>query len=162
MLEIIKVLIWSAIPLLEQRVSIPFGIFVYHMHPLTVFVTAFLGSLIPVPFILFFFSHIFEWLGKTRILKWFYDFVDRKVKKGKDKIEKYEKWGLILFVAIPLPTTGLWTGSAVAAFLKMDKKKAFKYVFIGGLISATIITAICVLLPDFANSFFKSPVSPAA
>ena len=154
MLELLKVFLLSAVPIIEQRGSIPLGIWVYEINPIIIFITAFLGSLLPVPFILFFFSHIFEWLGKTKLLKWFYDFVDKKVQKSKDKIEKYEKWGLIIFVAIPLPTTGLWTGSAVAAFLKMDKKKSFKYVFIGGLISATVITLICVLLPEFAKKVF--------
>jgi len=154
MLNIYKIFIWSAVPILEQRFSIPLGIFAYHINPFIVFITAFIGSLLPVPFILFFFSYIFEWLGKTKILKWFYDFVDKKVQKGKGKIDKYEKWGLIIFVAIPFPTTGLWTGSAIAAFLKMDKKQAFKYVFIGGLISATIITAVCLLLPEIANKIF--------
>jgi len=154
MIEYIKVFLLSAVPIIEQRGSIPLGIWVYNINPILVFIIAFLGSLLPVPFILFFFSHIFEWLGKTKLLKWFYDFIDKKVQKSKNKIEKYEKWGLILFVAIPLPTTGLWTGSAVAAFLKMDKLKSFKYIFSGGLISATVITLICIFLPEFAKKVF--------
>lgn len=145
--EFLKVLLLSMVPLIEQRGAIPLGIIGYNLNPFAVLGVSFLGSLVPVPFILFFFSHIFEWLGKTKLLKWFYDFIERKVEKGKGKVEKYEKWGLILFVAIPLPTTGLWTGSAVAAFLKMNKKKAAVYIIIGGLISAVVITALTMIFP---------------
>ncbi len=147
MKEFLKVLLLSMVPLIEQRGAIPLGIIGYNLNPFAVFAVSFLGSLVPVPFILFSFSYIFEWLGKTKLLKWFYDFIERKVEKGKGKVEKYEKWGLILFVAIPLPTTGLWTGSAVAAFLKMDKKKAAIYIILGGLISAAIITALSMIFP---------------
>ncbi len=147
MREFLDVLVLSMVPLIEQRGAIPLGIIIYDLNPFAVFAVSFIGSLVPVPFILFFFSHIFEWLGKTKILGWFYRFIDKKVNKGRAKVEKYEKWGLILFVAIPLPTTGLWTGSAVAAFLLMDKRKAFPYIITGGLISAAAITALSILFP---------------
>lgn len=147
MREYLEVLVLSMVPLIEQRGAIPLGILIHDLNPIAVFIVSFIGSLFPVPFVLFFFSHIFEWLGKTKILNWFYRFVDKKVKKGQTKIEKYEKWGLIIFVAIPLPTTGLWTGSAVAAFLKMDKRKAFPYIILGGIISAAVITAASILFP---------------
>lgn len=147
MKEFIEVLLLSMVPLIEQRGAIPLGIIVYNLNPLAVFAVSFLGSLVPVPFILFFFSYIFEWLGKTRILKWFYDFIERKVEKGRGKVEKYEKWGLLIFVAIPLPTTGLWTGSMVAAFLKMDKKKSAVYIILGGLVSAAVITGLSLIFP---------------
>ncbi|MFO7611301.1 MAG: small multi-drug export protein [Clostridia bacterium] len=147
MKEFIEVLLLSMVPLIEQRGAIPLGIIIYDLNPFAVFAVSFIGSLVPVPFILFFFSHIFDWLGKTKILKWFYDFIDRKVRKGREKVEKYEKWGLIIFVAIPLPTTGLWTGSAIAAFLKMDKKKAALYILTGGFISAAVITLLSIIFP---------------
>ncbi|MBN2559247.1 MAG: small multi-drug export protein [Clostridia bacterium] len=147
MKEFIEVLLLSMVPLIEQRGAIPLGIIIHDLNPLAVFAVSFIGSLAPVPFILFFFSYIFDWLGKTKLLKWFYDYIDRKVRKGRDKVEKYEKWGLIIFVAIPLPTTGLWTGSAIAAFLKMDKKKAALYILTGGLISAAVITLLSIIFP---------------
>jgi len=147
MKEFLEVLLLSMVPLIEQRGAIPLGIIIHNLNPWAVFIVSFLGSLVPVPFILFFFSYIFEWLGKTKILRWFYDFIEKKVEKGRGKVEKYEKWGLIIFVAIPLPTTGLWTGSAVAAFLKMDKKKSALYIITGGLISASIITVLSLIFP---------------
>ncbi|HPJ22628.1 MAG TPA: small multi-drug export protein [Clostridia bacterium] len=155
MKKILEVFLLSMVPLIEQRGAIPLGIIVHDLNPWLVFIVSFLGSLVPVPFILFFFSHIFEWLGKTRILRWFYEFIDRKVNKGRDKVEKYERWGLMIFVAIPLPTTGLWTGSAVAAFLKMDRKKAAVYIIAGGLISATVITILSLVFPAMLNNWIK-------
>lgn len=155
MKEIIDVFLLSMVPLIEQRGAIPLGILLHQMNPFAVFAISFLGSLVPVPFILFFFSYIFEWLGKTRILRWFYDFIDKKVQKGRDKVERYEKWGLILFVAIPLPTTGLWTGSAVAAFLRMDKRKAALYIIAGGFISAVVITVLSVVFPAILSNWIK-------
>lgn len=147
MKEYLEVFFLSMVPLIEQRGAIPLGIIVYGLNPTAVFFVSFLGSLIPVPFILYFFSYIFNWLGKTKLLKWFYDFIDAKIKRGRKKIEKYEKWGLIIFVAVPLPTTGLWTGSAVAAFFKMNKKKSAIYIIVGGLISAVTITLISIIFP---------------
>jgi len=156
MRKIIEVFLLSMVPLIEQRGAIPLGVLIHDLNPWLVFIVSFLGSLVPVPFILFFFSHIFNWLGKTKLLAWFYRFIDKKVQKGRDKVEKYEKWGLILFVAIPLPTTGLWTGSAVAAFLKMEKKKAALYIIAGGLISATVITLLTIIFPALLSNWAKT------
>ena len=63
------------------------------------------------------------------------------------KLEKYKEIGLITFVGIPLPTTGLWTGSAIAAFMELNFKKSMICVFLGGVISAAIITAFSVVAP---------------
>lgn len=144
----LKVLILSAVPLVEQRGAIPLGIFLYKFNPLVVFLVSLLGSLLPVPFILLLFNVIFKWMENIRFLKGFYTFVDRKVRSGSQKVVKYKKLGLIIFISIPLPTTGLWTGSAIASFLGFDFKKSLWYVFLGGLISATAITLACVYIPS--------------
>jgi len=148
-INLFKVFIFSAIPIFEQRAAIPIGILTYRMHPAAVFVSSFLGSLLPVPFVLLFFNVIFGWMKKFKIFSIINNFVEKKVVNGSKKVQKFERIGLMLFVAIPLPTTGLWTGSAVAAFLKMDFKYAFKYIAIGGLISATAITGISLMFPPF-------------
>ena len=148
LLNYLKVMILSAVPIVEQRGAIPMGIFLYNFDPPVVFLISLLGSLLPVPFILLLFNSIFKWMENIKFLNKFYNFVDSKVRKGTGKVLKYEKIGLILFVAIPLPTTGLWTGSAIAAFLGFDFKKSLLYVFLGGLISAVIITAACMFLPS--------------
>jgi uncharacterized membrane protein len=107
--------------------------------------------MLPVPFVLFFFTAIIKFLKNFPRLNFFTDFVDNKVRKGSKKIERYKEIGLILFIAIPLPMTGLWTGSAIAAFLGFDIKKSLVCALLGGLISATVITAICVFIPALLN-----------
>ena len=77
----------------------------------------------------------------------FTNFVEKKVQKGSKQLEKYKEIGLTLFVGIPLPTTGLWTGSAIAAFLGLDFKKSMICVFLGGIISAVLIAVLSVVAP---------------
>ena len=146
-MELLHIFLLSAVPLIEQRGAIPVGIIAYQIHPLTVFVVSFLGSLLPVPFILLLFNAIFEWMKKVKSLSRFTRYIEKKVTTGSAKIEKYKEIGLIAFVAIPLPTTGLWTGSAVAAFLRLDFKKSFFCVALGGIISAAVITLLSMLFP---------------
>jgi len=135
------------IPLIEQRGAIPVGILGYHLNPWLVAVVSLVGSFIPAPFIYFFFNKILEWMKKIKALHKFTDFVENKVQKGSKKLEKYKEIGLISFVGIPLPTTGLWTGTAVAAFLGLDFKKSMLCVFLGGIVSAIIITIVSVVAP---------------
>ena len=144
----LQVFILSMIPIIEQRGAIPLG-FVYEMEPFTIFLLALLGSLAPSPFILLLFKQIYKFLKSKPFFKRFVDLIDHKIAKNTDKLESRKEIGLILFVAIPLPTTGIWTGSAVAAFLGLDFKKSFISIFIGAVLSATIITIICLLIPGF-------------
>ncbi len=135
------------IPLIEQRGSIPVGILAYHLNPFLVAVVALLGSFLPAPFIYIFFNKIFAWMKTVKFFEKFTNFVEKKVQKGSKKLEKYKEIGLITFVGIPLPTTGLWTGTAVAAFMGLDFKKSMICVFIGGIISAILITILSMVAP---------------
>ncbi len=99
------------------------------------------GNLIPIPFILLFIKKVFQWLKKVPgVNKLVYKLEERAMKKS-DGIKKGEFWGLALFVGIPLPGTGAWTGSLVAALLEMDLKKAVVAILLGIAI-ATIIMSI--------------------
>lgn len=148
-MNILKVFIMSAVPLVEQRGAIPLGIFAYNMSPSFVFLISFLGSLLPVPFILLLFNSIFKWMKKYKVFEPINNIIENKIRKNSGKIEKYKEIGLITFVAIPLPTTGLWTGSAIAAFLGLDFKKSLLCTSIGGIISAFLITLLCMIFPTF-------------
>jgi len=145
--NLLKIFLISAVPLIEQRGAIPVGVILYKIHPLLVFAISFLGSLFPVPFILLLFNTIFKWMKTIKAFNGITGFIERKVHKGSKKVERYKEIGLIIFVAIPLPTTGLWTGSAVAAFLGLDFKKSFFCIALGGIISAAIITIVSVAFP---------------
>ena len=100
----------------------------------------FIGTIVPTPFILLFINKIFDWMRNTRFVK----LVDRMEAKGRSKfaqIEKYKTFGLLIFVAIPLPGTGAWTGSLAAALMKMPIKDAL-FSVIGGTLIADILMAI--------------------
>ena len=96
------------------------------------------GNLVPIPFILLLITPIFAWLKKTKLFKPLVEKLEKKSMSKSDKIKKYEFLGLMLFVGIPLPGTGAWTGSLIAALLDIKIKKAFPAICLG-LVMATII-----------------------
>lgn len=145
--DILNIFAISAVPLIEQRGAIPVGILHYRINPAIVFIVSYLGSLLPVPFILLFFNAIFKWMKKYKIFNGINNVIENKIRKNSPKIERYREVGLIIFVGIPLPTTGLWTGSAIAAVLGLDFKKSFFCVALGGILSAVIITILSLVFP---------------
>ena len=146
-MQLLKIFLISMVPLIEQRGSIPVGIIGYHLNPWLVFIVSLLGSFIPAPFVYFFFNRILDWMKTKKFLHKFTNFIEKKVQKGAKQVEQYMEIGLTIFVGIPLPTTGLWTGSAIAAFLGLDFKKSMICVFLGGIISAVIITILSIVAP---------------
>jgi len=146
-MKLLYIMLISMIPLIEQRGAIPVGILAYHLNPWLVFLVSLLGSFIPAPFVYLFFNKILAWMKTVKMLHKFTDFIDKKIQKGAKQVEKYMEIGLTIFVGIPLPTTGLWTGSAIAAFLGLDFKKSMICVFLGGVISAVIITIVSMIAP---------------
>ena len=109
------------------------------VNPVTSFIICFVGNIIPIPFILWFITPIFNWLKKTKHLKEIVEKLERKANKKKDQIEKSEFWGLLLFVGIPLPGTGAWTGTLIASMLNMDKKKALCASILGAVLAGIIM-----------------------
>ncbi len=100
-----------------------------------------IGNIIPVPFILLLITPVFNWMKGTKKLKPLVDKLESKAMSKSDQIEKYEFWGLVLFVGIPLPGTGAWTGSLIAALLGIKFKKAFPAVVLG-ILMATVIMCV--------------------
>lgn len=136
-----SVMFTAALPVIELKGAIPVGISL-GLSPFHAAVISFVGSMIPVPFILFAIRPVFNYLKKTSIFK---NVVHRLTDKSLSKsgnIQKYGAWGLLLFVAIPLPGTGVWTGSLIAALLDMRFKWAFPAIFIGNLIAGILIMGI--------------------
>ena len=101
-----------------------------------------IGNLIPIPFILLLITKIFDWMKGTKKLKPMVDRLEAKALSKSANIEKYEFWGLVLFVGIPLPGTGAWTGSLIAALLGIRFRKAFPAIVIGVFIAAFIMTVL--------------------
>lgn len=100
------------------------------------------GNLVPVPFILLFITRIFDWMKGTKPFRPMVEKMEKRAMNKKDQIEKYEFWGLLLFVGIPLPGTGAWTGSLIAALLGIRFRKAFPAVILGVLLAAFIMTIL--------------------
>jgi len=101
-----------------------------------------IGNILPIPFILWFITPIFNWMKGTRKLKPLVDKLETKAMSKSDQIEKYEFWGLLIFVGIPLPGTGAWTGALIATLLGMRFKKAFPAIILGVLMAAFIMTIL--------------------
>lgn len=101
-----------------------------------------IGNILPIPFILLFLNKLFDlmekWGPTKKIVKFFKD----RAIKNKSKIDKYEFWGLVLFVGIPLPGTGAWTGSLIASVFNMDIKKASIGIFLGIILAFIIMSII--------------------
>lgn len=146
-MELLQVFLWSMVPIVEQKGAIILGINKFNLNPYIVFIVSLLGSLVPVPFILLFFNRIFKWMKKYKIFRKINDFINRKIAKNSDKMVRYREIGLIIFIGIPIPTTGLWTGSVIAAFLKLDFMKSLLCAILGGTISGILITIMCVAFP---------------
>ena len=140
------VFIISMIPILELRgallVAGPLlGVPVAKAIPLCI-----IGNIIPVPFILLLITPIFNWMKGPKLFKPMVDKLEAKAMSKSDKIEKYEFWGLVLFVGIPLPGTGAWTGSLIAALLGVKFKKAFPAVILGIFMATVIMWFISYVL----------------
>lgn len=133
------VMLTAALPIIELRGAIPVGISL-GLSPIHATIIAFIGSMIPVPFILFTIRPIFNYLKTTRTFKKLVNkLTDRSINNNSGKIQKYGVWGLILIVAIPLPGTGVWSGSLIAALMDMRFKWAFPAILVGNAIAGILI-----------------------
>ena len=101
-----------------------------------------IGNLLPIPFILLLITPIFDWMKGTKRLKPVVEKLEKKAMSQSANIEKYEFWGLVAFVGIPLPGTGAWTGALIAALLGIRFRKAFPAIVIGVCLAACIMTII--------------------
>ena len=137
--KIIGITFISMIPIIELRGSIPVG-FVMGLPWYTSLVCSIIGNMLPVPVILLFVVKVFEFMKKHNILTKFVNKMEQKAMNRSEKVSKGEFWGLMLFVAIPLPGTGAWTGALIAALLKMNRRDSFLSILLGVTIAGTIIT----------------------
>ncbi|MST68242.1 small multi-drug export protein [Clostridiales Family XIII bacterium RF-744-FAT-WT-3] len=132
----------SMLPVIELRGGIPYGV-VAGLGVKTALTCALIGNILPVPFLILFTTKVFAWLRtKSPKLDRLVVKMEQKGMSKKDVIDKYEFWGLVLLVAIPLPGTGAWTGCLVAALLEMDVKKSIPAVILGVLIAGAIVSFI--------------------
>jgi len=129
----------SMVPIIELRGAIPYGILAGLPDWYSIMLSV-LGNILPVPFIILFIRKIFEFLrNKSAWLNKLVTKLEKRAEKKSATVQKYAFWGLFFLVAIPLPGTGAWTGSLVAAMLNMRLKKAFPAVALGVVGAAVIM-----------------------
>ena len=136
----ILVFIISLLPILELRGGLIAAALI-GLNPVSSYIISIIGNLIPVPFILLLISKILDKM-RTCNVKAFNKiavFLDKKVEKHKGQIEKFGYWGVVIFVGIPLPGTGAWTGALIASVLELDKKKTFGAICLGVFIASIIM-----------------------
>ena len=131
----------SMVPIIELRGSIPTGAGLGLPWYVTLPV-AIVGNLLPVPFILLFVRKVFDWMRKYPKLKKIVDFCENKFAKKVAKAGNTAFWTLVGFIAIPLPGTGAWTGSGIAAVCEVPFKKGILAAVIGVVIAGTVVTLI--------------------
>ncbi|MBQ2872803.1 MAG: small multi-drug export protein [Bacilli bacterium] len=132
------VFIISLMPILELRGGL-IAAALLGLKGLPSFIICFIGNIIPIPFILWFITPIFDRMKKTKKLKKLVDKLEKKAMSKKEQIEKLQYWGLMLFVGIPLPGTGAWTGALIASLLDMNKKKALLFSILGVIMAGIIM-----------------------
>ncbi len=138
--KLLQTFLISMVPVIELRGAIPYGV-ARGLEFWQAIPVAIVGNLVPVPFIIIFIKKIFAWLrtisaGLDRLVTR----LENRALSKTDTVKKYAFWGLFLFVAIPLPGTGAWTGALIAAMLEMRVKDAFPAIALGVLTAGAIIT----------------------
>lgn len=143
--EFIFTMLVSMIPIVELRGGLPFGVALGLSYP-AAFVAAVLGNVLPAPFIVVYIRRVLAWMReRSPRLRDFADKLERRAHLKGRKVSRYQYVGLFLFVAIPLPGTGAWTGALAAAFLDMPLRKAMPSICLGVMAAGLIMTALTAL-----------------
>ncbi len=137
--NILYVFLCSMVPIIELRGAIPMGA-ALNIPFYTNYIISVVGNMIPVPFILLFIRHILKWMMNVPKLDKIAIWIENKAEKNKSKVLKYATFGLYVFVALPLPGTGAWTGALVAAMLDMRMKKSIPAILLGVMTAGVIMS----------------------
>lgn len=137
----LTVFLISLMPILEIRGGM-IAARLLEMDFLKAFAICYVGNMLPIPFIILFIRKIFEFLRRFKFFERIIVKLEKKTEKNKDKVMRYEAWGLLLFVAIPLPGTGGWTGALMAALLDIRIKRSLPIIAIGVLIAGFIMSGL--------------------
>lgn len=135
------VFIISLFPILEIRGGM-IAARLLEMNFIEAFIICYIGNMVPIPFILLFIRKILNWMRKFKIFEKLVDKLEKRSEKKKETIIKYKEWGLLLFVGIPLPGTGGWTGSLIAALMDLRMKKCLPIIALGVFIAGLIMSLI--------------------
>lgn len=139
--EELTIFIISLMPILEIRGGM-IAAKLLGVNFIKAFLICYLGNMVPIPFILLFIRKIFQFLRRFKCMNKLVDKLEAKGEKNKEKVLRYKEWGLLLFVAIPLPGTGGWTGALIAAMLDLRMKKALPIIALGVFVAGLIMSLL--------------------
>lgn len=138
----------AMVPVVELRGAIPVGVFTFHLNYIESFLCSFIGNILPVYFIVKYIRPIFDFLGRWKIFKKIIDWTSERANKkiaSSKTLQNFVALGLFIFVAIPLPGTGAWTGALIANFLEIKPKKAVPPIILGVLTAGIIVLALTAM-----------------
>jgi len=139
------VFLTSMLPIVELRGALPLAINVFHLPWTKAFLIAVIGNLVPIPFVLLLLDPIVKILSKIKFMDQFFKWLFERTRKKGAVVEKCKEIGLMIFVAIPLPATGGWSGALIAYLLGLQFTKSLIFVSLGVLIAGVIVTTLCLL-----------------
>lgn len=143
------VIVISMLPIIELRGAIPVAILLFKMPVWEAVTLSVIGNMLLIPLILLFMEQFFTLISKVKPGKRFTDWLFARTRRKGKSIERYEAIGLAIFVGIPLPGTGAWTGAFAANIFGIAFWRSLLFIFIGVLMAATIVTPL-TLLGEFA------------
>lgn len=140
-MEYLRIMILSMVPVTELRGAIPIGI-ALDLNPIGVYIASVLGStIVAIPLVLAY-RHVVKFLKDRRVFLSLLSKVDNKIETSMKKMKAVSLIGIVLFVGIPLPTTGTWTAAAIASILRMRLVEALSGIFIGNIVSGLIVSLL--------------------
>ncbi|MGE5558377.1 MAG: COG2426 family protein [Bacillota bacterium] len=155
--EILTVVFTAILPYAELRGAIPLAILAYKANPWEAFFWAVLGNALPIIPVMLFIPMLGRWADRNAFIHRVMGWLHRKTEKNRDKINKYGLLGLAIFVAIPLPLTGVWTGAAIAYLLGIRKRFAF-FALLLGAVGAGIIVTVATIFGISFNDYLQTIV----
>lgn len=157
MWKIAQIIFWTLVPAMELRLSIPLGIIKMDMNWITVFLVAVITNIILGMVVFIFLELIIKIVTAIPFIdKIWQKYVERTQRKIKQGVEKYGEWAIAIFIGIPLPGSGVYTGAVAAFLIGLDEKKFFVANIIGVLIAGVIVTALSLTLDGTSSIFLKS------
>jgi len=135
----------SMLPVVELRLAIPYGVLVQKLEWTNVMLISSLGNYLAAILVFLFIKYLSEYFMKYKIFSLILDWIFKRTRKKGSRIEKYKLYGLILFVGIPLPLTGAWTGCIASYLFNISVKNTLLGTFLGICMSALIVTTLTLL-----------------
>ncbi len=147
----VVIFIISMLPILELRGGL-IAASLLHINFIEAYIICIIGNILPIPFIILLFEKIEKVLKKIKIFNIIFSKLETKTLKKRKQIDKYGYLGLLLFVGIPLPGTGAWTGALLVSLLDLDKKKSLIYILLGVILASIIMSIVSYLIPSIITS----------